>query len=335
MVYRRLGRTSIDVSLLSFGSHTDWRYKPPEGSSSDLTLEGQQRRDRIAAHAVDLGINMFDVYPGQWEATARYIKGRRDKFVLSLATEYPGQFTGYRDGKDIERAARLFGYVDMWRFWTEPANAVDGKMLEWWDTLRKGKEAGLIRAIGVASHTERIVNQAVEALEGLDYVFIPYNFIHAVADYGEFVSLATSKGIGIVGMKPLAAGSIRGLDPSSRTRGKPGSEPMQVWISRFNRSRPLLAAAAAELTRNLDRMEDETLCQAAMRFAYSRPFLSTALCGMQDDVELVDNYRALARYREMQPEEHASLDAARRLVRLRGTAWLPAHYRWLEEQWGV
>jgi predicted aldo/keto reductase-like oxidoreductase len=72
---------------------------------------------------------------------------------------------------------------------------------------------------------------------------------------------------------------------------------------------------------------------AAMRFVYSRPFLSTALTGMAEDRLLEDNFKALTHYSEMRPEERSALDRARQLAGLRGANWLPPDYRWLEEQW--
>src|SRR5512133_3061977 len=74
MYYRRLGNTDIYTSLLSFGSHTDPSDRVKNGSKGTvLTLQGQERRDRIVARAFDLGVNFLDVYDseGQWEPAAR------------------------------------------------------------------------------------------------------------------------------------------------------------------------------------------------------------------------------------------------------------------------
>jgi aryl-alcohol dehydrogenase-like predicted oxidoreductase len=94
-----------------------------------------------------------------------------------------------------------------------------------------------------------------------------------------------------------------------------------------------LPAAVAELTKSLDRMPDETLCMAAMRFVYAKPFLSTAIAGMFEAQLLDDNYKALERYSEGKPAETAALDAAREFSCARGAEWLPRQYRWLEQQW--
>ena len=57
-----LGKTGLNVSLLAFGSHTDHAYKLPGGIRNILSAEGQARRDRQIAKAIDLGVNLIDVY---------------------------------------------------------------------------------------------------------------------------------------------------------------------------------------------------------------------------------------------------------------------------------
>ncbi len=214
MTYRRLGNTGMDVSLLAFGSHTDPADRiPVRPGKTTLTVKGQAKRDRIIAAAFDRGINLLDVYEseGQWEPAARIVKGRRDKVLVSLAHEItPG---------DIDDACRLFGHVDLYRFHTAD---IDDKTLENWDLLRRAKEAGKIRAIGIASHIERTMLAALNELEGLDYLFFPYNFIHARADYSQFLPAAIEKNVGLIGMKPLASGSIVQLDPRAPAGRRPG-----------------------------------------------------------------------------------------------------------------
>jgi aryl-alcohol dehydrogenase-like predicted oxidoreductase len=324
MVYRRLGQTDLYPSLLSFGSHTDPDDRLPAGSAGTvLTATGQARRDRIIAHAFDLGVNLLDVYAdqGQYEPTARLVRDRREKVLISLAHD--------TSARHIEEACRLFGHVDLYRFHTPD---IDGKTLQDWDVLRKSKEAGKIRAIGISTHIERTMLEALTELEGLDYLFFPYNFIHARADYSKFLPEAQRRGVGLIAMKPLASGSIMKLDPLARPGAKPESESLELVQTR---DRPILPAAVAELTKTLGRLPDETLCMAAMRFVYSHHFISTAITAMFEERLLEDNYHALATYQQMSHEEQAALEAARQVARLLGPMWLPTHYRWLEERWGA
>jgi aryl-alcohol dehydrogenase-like predicted oxidoreductase len=322
MTYRRLGQTDLYPSLLSFGSHTDPadRVKAPNGTV--LTPAGQARRDRIVAHAFDLGVNLLDVYAseGQWEPAARSVQARRDKILVSLAHDV--------SAPDIDHGCRVFGgHVDLYRFHTAE---IDGPALENWDILRKAKEAGKIRAIGIATHIERTMCEALKELEGIDFLFFPYNFIHARADYSEFLPEAQRRGVGLIAMKPLASGSIMKLDPRGRPGEHPEFEALQLWQTN---NKPVLPAAVAELTKTLGRLPDETLCMAAMRFVYSRPFVSTTIAGMFEDRLLEDNYQALTRAGAMTREEHAALGAVRDVSQLLRARWLPDDYRWLEEQW--
>ena len=105
---------------------------------------------------------------------------------------------------------------------------------------------------------------------------------------------------------------------------------MQLWQTN---NKPVLPAAVAELNKTLGRLPDETLCMAAMRFVYSKPFVSTVIAGMFEDRLLEDNYQALTRSGAMTREEHAALGAAREVAQLLRSKWLPPDYRWLEEQW--
>ncbi len=331
MVYRPLGRTGMKLSIMCFGSHTDRAYNQPGGIRSVLSAEGQARRDRQISKALDLGINFLDVYEhmGQWEPLARLLKPKRDKVVVSGAYDNP-EFIG----QNIDRICRLYGgYVDLYRIRSETVK-FDMKLLEQWDVLRRAKESGKIRAIGIACHLEGPMMTALQELEGLDYLMLPYNFIHAKADYADFLPAATKRGIGLIGIKALAAGSIVELDPRIKSQTKPEMADIRLFNSSPG-SRAILPAAVAELAKALSQMPDESLPQAALRYVFSKPFLTSTMIGMFDDQFLMDNYAALTRYDKMGAEQHAALDAARNVTRLAGAGWLPKNYQWLDEQWRV
>lgn len=328
MVYRRLGQTDIHLSLLAFGSHTDPDYKRLVSSNAAvLTEAGQARRDRQIAHALDLGVNMIDTYEteGQWEPVARLVRSRRDKVLVSICRQFP-QFVG----DDIDQAAKLYGHVDLFRIYLGDGNKVNDQALEDWDVLRKAKETGKVRALGLATHSESMMLSALRELDDLDYVMFPYNFIHARAGYSQFLPAAIEKGIGLIAIKPLAAGSIVNLDPRARRGSKPENERVELYEAQYH---PLLPAVVADLTKSLSRLPDETLCQAALRFICSKPFIASVMPGMFDDYMVDENCQAVTRYAEMTREEALVLTSAKRMAELRGRGWLPSHYRWLDEKW--
>lgn len=322
MVYRRLGKTDLDISVLSFGSHTDPADRLKAGHlGTVLTEAGQARRDRIIAKAFDLGVNHLDVYTneGQLEPAARMVRDRRSKVLVSLAHDF--------SPSGIDRACRAFGYVDLNRFHTAE---IDGAALENWDIMRKAKAAGKIRAIGLATHVEKCMETALDELEGIDFLYFPYNFIHARADYSRFLPKAIERGVGLIAMKPLASGSIVQLDPYAHAGAAPERAKIELWK---RGARPVLPSVVAELTKSLERTPEDTLCMAAMRFVYSRPFIHSAITGMFDEKWLDDNYRALETYKQGKGTEEKELRAAAELVRGIGDAWLPTEYRWLHREW--
>jgi aryl-alcohol dehydrogenase-like predicted oxidoreductase len=270
---------------------------------------------------------MIDTYEneGQWEPVARLVKPRRQKTLVSLCRQFPNFV-----GDNIDRAARLYGYVDLYRIYIGEGSTLDAKSLADWDVLRKAKERGKVRAIGISTHDEGVMLNALRELEGLDYIMFPYNFIHARADYTEFLPAAAARGVGLIAIKPLAAGSIVKLDP----RATPGSRPERDFVQLYQaKYRPLHPAVVAELTKSLERLPEETLCQAALRFVYSRPFMTCAMPGMFEDHTLEENYAGLSRQLELSREEHAALHGAAKVARAMQRGWLPAHYRWLDARW--
>ncbi len=331
MLYRRLGQTDLFVSTLSFGSHTNPAYRVAAERGTALNEDGQALRDRHIAKAFDRGVNMVDVYEnaGQWQPMAQTVRGRRDKVLVSICRQF-SQFAG----RHIDAAAGLFGHVDLYRIALNPGPDIDEKTFEDWDAIRRAKRMGKVRAIGVSLHDERKMVSCLKELEGLDFIMFPYNFIHARADYSEFLPKAIEQGVGLIAIKPLAAGSIAKLDPMAR----PGSTPEDPRVRLYKRgNRPVHPAVVEKLTRSLNRIPGESLCQAALRFVYSKPFITSAMPGMFQEQELDDNYDAISRHLELSHRlSHTELNvlaAAQDLSRARGPGWLPSHYRWLDRCW--
>lgn len=327
MLYRRLGLTDMFVSVLGFGAHTDPHHKVPLEWGHKLTEEGQSRRDRLISGALDRGVNIFDVYQPerQYEPMARIAKGRREKMLVSLKYH---RGSGLDLAKNIERSADLFGdYVDLYRL-NRPER--DERYLEKWDILRKARQAGKVRAIGIVSHTPTFMALALSELEGLDFIVFPYNFIHAKADYSDFLPAAIKRSVGLIAIKALAAGSIMKLDPRARSGSTPEHEGIEI-VKPGKTS--ILSGVVAELTKSLNRLSDETLCQAALRFVYSRSFVSCTIPSMFQGHELDDNYQALQGELSLSSAESKALEGVRRAsLGLQG-AWLKRGYRWLEDEW--
>jgi len=80
VIFRRLGRTGLKVSLMGLGSGGHNRFGQFKGVA-------ENEIHRLVHHALDLGINLFDTSPGYWDSElilGRALKGiPRDHYILS------------------------------------------------------------------------------------------------------------------------------------------------------------------------------------------------------------------------------------------------------------
>lgn len=329
MLYRRLGQTDLYLSAIGFGSHTNPSFRVADPRGSRLTEAGQQDRNRQIDVALDRGVNLFDVYEdaSQWEPMAKSITNRRQLALVSLRlNEQPGSLVDW-----VDRGAKLFGHIDLCRFVV--SEDVNEKVQTDWEVLRRAKQAGKIRTIGIAAHNPDAMLHSLQRLPGLDFILFPYNFIHARVSYSEFLPAALASNVGLIAIKPFAAGSIVRLDPR-RPRPSAKAENEDLVLHTFRKGdTPLLAQAVERLTQSLDRAPEDTLAQAALRSVLSKPFIASAMTGIFLEGELIENCTAVDRHARRERLDTSILDAAREIaIRTNGT-WLPKSYRWLDRRW--
>ena len=111
MRYRRIGRTDVFTSAFGFGAHTDYQQRVKGPGGVRLRDDFQQLRTRQTDRALDLGVNVVDVYDEaqQWEPLAQLAKGKRDKILVATKFNEGNAHVG----EYIDRAARLFGHTDL------------------------------------------------------------------------------------------------------------------------------------------------------------------------------------------------------------------------------
>ena len=189
MTYSILGKTGMNISRLSFGSH--------------LTRENiadQEGRDRQIQFGIENGINLFDIY--------EHTYNRFGPMSKSLANHPDMLISLYMGSNEVEKylddALQLFGResIDLFRAMYEPAKL---------DELIRMREKGKIRAVGIAHHWEEEFVRAINQYgDDLDYLMFPYNFVHNKAtpndkqnSYASFLRLAKEHDYGLIGMKPF------------------------------------------------------------------------------------------------------------------------------------
>ena len=151
MKYRRLGKTDLEVSLVSFGSGG------PSKLGQNTGLTGREQ-DHLIKNVLDLGINLIDsseVYSDSETILGRSLSGiQRDSYYLATKCTYK---TG--DGKmrrpeeimsSIDRSLIRLStdYIDIMQFHVLNSNDYFGVVDELYPVMVQAREQGKIRFIG-------------------------------------------------------------------------------------------------------------------------------------------------------------------------------------------
>jgi len=299
--YRRLGRSGLTVSELSFGSWVTY------GNQLD---EGPARECMAAAYAA--GVNFFDnaeVYAkGQSERimgnALKQLGWRRESYVIS--TKF---FWGLNDGPNekntlnrkyllnaIDRSLERLqlDYVDLvYCHRSDPETPIEetvwamhdivraGKALYWGTSEWSAEDILTAWRIADAQHLAKPVMEQPE-----------YNLFHRERVEVEYAPLYEQIGLGLTTWSPLASGLLTGkyndgVPPGSRATVK-GYEWLAQRIvdpQKIARVRQLLPIA---------RELSCTPAQLALAWCLRNPHVSTVITGASRPEQVVENMRALA-----------------------------------------
>lgn len=326
MEYRRLGRSGLQVSALSFGSWVTF------GPQID---EGAARETLAAAYAA--GVNFFDnaeVYAkGESErimgAALRRLGWPRDSFCVSSKVF----FGSARDPRPTQRGlsrkhvvdachqalARLqVDYLDLY-FCHRPdphtpieetVRAMDdlirqGKVLYWGTSEWSAQE--IMQAYSIA----RQYNMAPPTMEQPEY-----NFFHRHRVETEYARLYAEIGLGTTIWSPLASGVLTGKYndgiPAGSRMTVPGYEWLQERLQSEEGQRRIAAVRecsvlAAELCISMTHL--------ALAWCLKNPHVSTVILGASRIEQLQDNLRALEAVERITP---AVLDRIDEILRESG-----------------
>jgi len=256
---RRLGRTGLLVRELGFGAANV--AAAPEGEEALL-------------RAFALGINFVEtgrVYRGSEYMIGGALSQLPDRGPsVHVASKTLGRS---RDAalRDLERSLEHLGLpkVDIYQLgdvrrhdWEQvmaPGGALEG--------LREAQERGLVRYVGISSHSHQVLRQAIESGQ-FDTVQLKYSVFNLRNE--ELIRLAHRKDIGVIVMKPLGGFGMAG---------------------------------ALKTSPYCDRLNAKTL----LRYVLSSRHLSVAIPGMRFPSEVEENVALALTYKPMTPSERAGL----------------------------
>ena len=277
MDYRKLGKTDMNVSLLSFGAS-------PLGNVFDETNEEEGFR---AVHAaIDHGINFFDVAPfyGDTLAETRLGKALKTKRnSVFLATKCGRYGNGVFDFS-YDRVLRSID-ESLERLQTEYVDLLTVHDIEFGDrrqvldeafpAVQKIKESGKARYIGFSGLPVRYLAQIAREVN-VDTV-LSWGHYTLLADEinDELVPLSLEKGFGLMNAAPLMQRIL-------------SDAPLPVW-----QSSPQAVKAMQPKLLALCREYGLALSDVALKYAVSHPVIATTIVGMSEQRQLEQNVRAL------------------------------------------
>lgn len=229
MQKRKLGRTGLDISQLTFGC----------GAVGGLMTKGDPTdQERAVQRALDIGVNFFDTAPLYGEGASETNVGRifaklKPNVVLGTKVNVPPEGKadiGAAINRSIEESLRRLkrDHVDLLQLHNSISPAgqprdlhpqvVLGEVVPAFDRLKK---AGKIRFAGITAIGDTDALHQVVDSKAFDTAQIVYNLLNPSAgrklpagypaqDYRELMARAQAAGMGTIVIRVLAGGALSG-----------------------------------------------------------------------------------------------------------------------------
>jgi voltage-dependent potassium channel beta subunit len=302
MLYRRLGRSGLKISALSFGSWVTFSAQVDDRAAIELMRQ-----------AYDAGVNFFDNAEAYANGDSERIMGRalkalgwrRDTYCVSSKVYWGGKLPTQRGlsrkhvfdccHNALERMQ--VAYLDLY-FCHRPDLetpieetvramgdlVAQGKVLYWgtseWSADQIAEAHGVARALGAAAPT-------MEQPE--------YNLFRRDKVEREFLRLYESIGLGTTIWSPLASGVLTGKYEQGVPAGSRMALPEYAWLKRQAIESADGRAQVAQ-ARELGRLAQElgcTLAQLSIAWCLANPHVSSVILGATKSAQLAENLKAL------------------------------------------
>jgi len=290
MHYRTLGKTNLNISLLSLGTGGARRFGQAQGMT-------QPQQNALLERAIELGINYIDTSEGY--ADSENILGRAlagvSRYQYILSTKW-AMYKGDQLAEDpqllidaAERSLRRLGteYIDIMMFHGILPHLYHDVVDRFYPAMQQLKDEGKIRFIGFSEAYG--TDPAHEAIAlGLkthphiwDVVMVKYGILNQKAD-DEILPLALKHQVGVLNM---AAVRIKLPDPVL----------LEALIADW-KQRGLIPTDALPAHNPLGWLvhgEVDSVISAGYKFSADHPAISTILTGTATISHLEQNARAL------------------------------------------
>ena len=290
MIYRRLGRTNLSVSLLSLGTGGARRL----GQAMGMALLDQQA---LVHHAIDLGVNLIDTAEQYGESESilgRCLHGipRNDYFLSTKWSPRIGEEFVPNPAAlqaSVERSLKRLGtdYIDIMLFHGPRAAEYGAVVDQLYPALDALRNAGKVRYVGLSTPfvhdpAQEVARIALTEHPAMwDVVMLKYGILNQYAA-NEILTLAARHDVGVMNM---AAVRVK----------LPDAVLLEALIKKWKDDK-LIARNALPDTDPLGWLIHDdvgSVIEAGYRFAAEPPGIATVLTGTSSIEHLHANARCL------------------------------------------
>jgi len=310
MVYRKLGQTDLELSVITFGA---WAAGGWMWGSTDR----KQAIEAIKA-AYDVGVSSIDTAPIYGQGTSEEIVGEairgipRDrvqiltKFGMRWDLPSPkGEFAMHSEDnqghpidiykyagkesviKECEDSLKRLGtdYIDLLQIhWPDPSTPIS----ETFEAVAKLIEQGKVRHAGVCNYHVEQMKEAEQVLT-LASNQVPYSMVQRDIEK-EIVPYCLENHKGILAYSPLQRGLLTGkIKPGHRFAAGDSREGSKYYTDAFITTTNAFLAKLKPLAEE----KNATLAQLVLRWTVEQPGITVALAGARDAQQSVQNAAAM------------------------------------------
>lgn len=218
--YRRLGRTNLEISDISFGSS---RLRMGE--------------EHLVQHALDRGVNYFDTaesYTGgdSERVLGNALKGKRDQVYLATKAHVGATTSRQQIMSDLDASLGRLQTDHVEIFFNHAVNDITRLQNdEWFEFVEMAKKQGKIAWTGISGHAGNLIDCVDYALDEdlVDVLLLAHNFGQDPAFFEQFtrsfdfvanqpdlprvMAKANKQDVGVIAMKVLRGAKLNDMRP--------------------------------------------------------------------------------------------------------------------------